>query len=279
MTDRLRRVMAVWNWLPAVRVVAEFESVQRAARELAVSPSALSRTIKLAEDAVGAPLFVRAASGISLTAAGEKMLASIRTAMRVVDDGLESLVRLPTGRFVAAYSGPVAERALATAAAALFGLPAASGQRLELRRIDVERVSAELLRGHVDFVLAEQPVSFAEVSTSFVADVRFGIFRPRGGAEDTDAPVVRLAGGVEAGFSSDGLYGVERAAIRTGHRAELPVALADAALELVGPSPRSTSLHVVRRRSLDERAALGDHLVALVRELATSLDESDSRPD
>ena len=76
MTERQRRVMAVWNWLPAVRVVAEYESIQRAARELAVSPSALSRTIKLAEDAVGAALFVRAASGITLTEAGATLLRS-----------------------------------------------------------------------------------------------------------------------------------------------------------------------------------------------------------
>jgi DNA-binding transcriptional LysR family regulator len=57
--DRFRRVAQLWNWLPAFRGVAEHENPQRAASVLGVSASALSRTVKLLEDALGAEVFVR----------------------------------------------------------------------------------------------------------------------------------------------------------------------------------------------------------------------------
>lgn len=41
--ERLRRVANLWNWLPPFRVVAEYQSIQRAAVVLNVSASALSR--------------------------------------------------------------------------------------------------------------------------------------------------------------------------------------------------------------------------------------------
>src|SRR5712691_11901344 len=52
---RYRRVAELWNWLPGFRGVAEHESVNEAASALNVSPSALSRTVKLLESALGAP--------------------------------------------------------------------------------------------------------------------------------------------------------------------------------------------------------------------------------
>jgi hypothetical protein len=44
---RLRRVAQLWNWLPGFRAVAEHEHVHKAAHTLGISPSALSRTVKL----------------------------------------------------------------------------------------------------------------------------------------------------------------------------------------------------------------------------------------
>src|SRR5262245_30593406 len=85
---RFRRVAQLWNWLPGFRGVAEHESVHRAAQTLGVSPSALSRTVKLLESALGAPLFVRQGSGLQLTALGAELLTITRDAMRQVDDGI-----------------------------------------------------------------------------------------------------------------------------------------------------------------------------------------------
>ena len=264
MTDRQRRVMAVWNWLPAVRVVAEYESIQRAARELAVSPSALSRTIKLAEDAVGAALFVRAASGITLTEAGATLLGAVRSAMRIVDDGLESLVPLATGHFVAGYSGPVSERLLSSAAALLVvELGVGLAPVFELRRIALADVTAELLRGHLDVALTDGPITSPEIASTFVADVPFGIYRHLD-APDIRGPCVRLVG-IEGPLMADALDSVERAAAATGYLAELPLCAAAATFSFVEGSSRSVRLHAARRRALDERTSLADRLVAIVR--------------
>ncbi len=267
MTERLRRVMAVWNWLPAVRVVAEHESIQRAARELAVSPSALSRTIKLAEDAVGAPLFVRGAAGIAVTEAGWRLLSSIRTAMRAVDDGLEALTPLPTGRFVAAYAGPIAERALAVAASKVLVDRADPPPRLVLRRVEAARAPAELLRGEIDFVLSDEAVVSAEVTSTFVVDLPFGWFAPPGTHPMAEAVGEPAAPSIDATFSSDGLFGVESMAVATSSLAELPIAVASPGFAFVASSARKATLHVLRRPVLDERADLGAELVAHVRAL------------
>ena len=65
---RFRRVSQLWNWLPGFRGVAEHASIHKAAQALGTSPSALSRTVKLLESAVGGALFVRQGSGLALTA-------------------------------------------------------------------------------------------------------------------------------------------------------------------------------------------------------------------
>ena len=94
--DRARRVASLWNWLPAFRVVAEYEGIQKAAVVLHVSPSSLSRTIKLIEDVIGTPLFVRASTGLTLTAFGVELLKRTREAMRRVDD---APIRPPSPRY------------------------------------------------------------------------------------------------------------------------------------------------------------------------------------
>jgi DNA-binding transcriptional LysR family regulator len=89
--ERILRVRAVWNWIPAFRAVAETQHIHQASRLLRVSPSALSRAIRLLEDQVGEPLFERTGRTLRLNAVGEEFLAVIRDAMRRVDDGLSQL--------------------------------------------------------------------------------------------------------------------------------------------------------------------------------------------
>ncbi len=89
--DRLRRLTSLWSWLPSFRAVAETEHLPAAGGELHVSASALSRTIRLLEDDVGQPLFTRAGRSLKLNAAGQKLLSTVRDAMRLVDEGLASV--------------------------------------------------------------------------------------------------------------------------------------------------------------------------------------------
>lgn len=104
--------------------VAEELSFTRAARALFVAQPALSRQIRQLETRLGVDLFVRAASGIALTAAGEVLLPAARqqvaewqrTARQVRTAAAAENGVLRVG-FVASGGGPVARRARAEFAA------------------------------------------------------------------------------------------------------------------------------------------------------------------
>ncbi len=90
MLPSLRRNL--WNWLPTFAEVAEAGSVAAAARRLALTPAAVSRTLRLLEDALGTPVFNRVGRGLVLNPAGAALRDAVRAATRDVDAGLsESL--------------------------------------------------------------------------------------------------------------------------------------------------------------------------------------------
>jgi DNA-binding transcriptional LysR family regulator len=95
----------VWNWLPVFRAVAETEHLPSAAERLHVTTPAISRTIKLLEDRLGYELFNRAGRTLVLNTAGERLLRSVREAMRDVDDALRDIAATPV-------SGPLRISAL-----------------------------------------------------------------------------------------------------------------------------------------------------------------------
>jgi DNA-binding transcriptional LysR family regulator len=68
----------------AFLAVARASSLRMAARQLALSPSALSRRIQTLEDFVGAPLFRRTPSGLILTGLGCRYLADIEPAVQAL---------------------------------------------------------------------------------------------------------------------------------------------------------------------------------------------------
>src|SRR2546428_9641776 len=86
--SRFDSLHAVWSWLPAFRAVAETQHVGKAAKLLRVTPPAVSRTVRLLEDYIGAQLFSRAGRQLVLNSAGAPLLAPIREAMRPVEAGL-----------------------------------------------------------------------------------------------------------------------------------------------------------------------------------------------
>ena len=155
--ERARRIGSLWNWLPVFRAVAETENLHAAAASLHVSPSAVSRTVKLLEEDVGHALFVRRGRAVRLNDQGRALLVSVRDAMRLVDDG------------VTAMSASASLRSLRVAcsgdhALALLGRPV-----LELRArhpqlaVDVVRlpggdVASLLLRGDLDLLLGHDAV-------------------------------------------------------------------------------------------------------------------------
>jgi DNA-binding transcriptional LysR family regulator len=78
------------NGLVAFMTVAEKRGFSPAARALGVSASALSQAIRSLEARVGVPLFVRTTRSVSLTEAGERLLArsgpNLREALAAVEE-------------------------------------------------------------------------------------------------------------------------------------------------------------------------------------------------
>lgn len=67
--------------LRAFEAAARLGTFERAADELAVTASAVGKRIATVEDLLGAPLFVRSAKALALTAAGKEYLEQVRTAL------------------------------------------------------------------------------------------------------------------------------------------------------------------------------------------------------
>ncbi|MEH6547628.1 MAG: LysR substrate-binding domain-containing protein [Sneathiella sp.] len=67
-------------------VVARSGSMQQAARELGVTPGAISQRIRSIEDRYGKRLFSRSRKGIELTKSGQDLWADIETAFSTIED-------------------------------------------------------------------------------------------------------------------------------------------------------------------------------------------------
>jgi DNA-binding transcriptional LysR family regulator len=70
--------------------VAELRGFRAAARQLGVTPSAVSQAIRGLEDRIGAPLFARTTRSVGLTEAGERLLAHARPAVDMLTAGLDA---------------------------------------------------------------------------------------------------------------------------------------------------------------------------------------------
>jgi DNA-binding transcriptional LysR family regulator len=83
-----------WASLAAFAVVAEERSFTRAAARLAVSPSALSHTLRRLEERLRIQLLARSTRSVSTTEAGERLLARLAPAMQEIAGAVEELGRL-----------------------------------------------------------------------------------------------------------------------------------------------------------------------------------------
>jgi DNA-binding transcriptional LysR family regulator len=96
---------------------AEFGSFRQAGDALGVNESSVSRRIRDLEDRVGASLFNRHSTGVSLTIAGHKFLPQARRILRNIDRSLSEIAsvgrvevgRLKVGVFSSMASGFLAE--------------------------------------------------------------------------------------------------------------------------------------------------------------------------
>jgi DNA-binding transcriptional LysR family regulator len=70
--------------------VADHKGFRAAARQLGVTPSAVSQSVRALELRVGAPLFSRTTRSVGLTEAGERLLAHARPAVEMLRVGLDA---------------------------------------------------------------------------------------------------------------------------------------------------------------------------------------------
>jgi len=189
---RYRRIANLWNWLPPFRAAAEYQSIQRAALALNMSASALSRTVRLLEDAIGAPLFVRASTGLTLTAAGETLLAATRDAMRMIDEALHEPATAAQPRLVLAASGPFLPSLLGRAVSAHPTLLQAAS--LEIRTVASDVVGEHLLRGAIDLAFVHEAELNRELVAQPVGALQLSTWAPKHAAA---TPCVMVATGDE----------------------------------------------------------------------------------
>src|ERR1700744_5383583 len=89
--------------LHVFRAVAEMRSLTRAAKVLHLSQPAITKHIKLLEDELKVPLFVRSSSGVTLTDAGTVFLQHVRETETARAHVLEQL-RAPIGQLTGRLS-------------------------------------------------------------------------------------------------------------------------------------------------------------------------------
>lgn len=79
------------NALRCFEIVAEQLSIKKAAQLLNVSESAVSRQVKILEDQLGTPLFIRAPNGLTITDGGRHLAISVREAFDHIANAIHPL--------------------------------------------------------------------------------------------------------------------------------------------------------------------------------------------
>jgi DNA-binding transcriptional LysR family regulator len=161
-----------WDAVELFLAAAEHQSLAKAAKVLGVTQPTVSRRLAELEATIGEPLFVRSVEGVSLTAAGERLLAPAR----VMAEGHGELSRLASGRaaapagvvYVTAPPGIAYELLAPLAASLRETLPDVRlSVEASVRQVDVVRRGADLAlratkaatRDLVTIASVEEPVA------------------------------------------------------------------------------------------------------------------------
>ncbi|MEZ4222668.1 MAG: LysR family transcriptional regulator [Polyangiaceae bacterium] len=172
--DRVRRMYTLWNWLPAFRAVGERTHLPTAAKDLGISPSALSRAVALLEEEVGEPMFDRVGRRLELNERGRTFLRSVRSAMRLIDEGIDD-VRAESLRGGVHIAAREAFSWLALDAAELL---AAEHPDLVLHVASVGAANAapQLRAGQLDIALVSTPASDEDLVAEQLLENEFGVY-------------------------------------------------------------------------------------------------------
>ena len=169
--NRKYRLANLWSWLPAFRTVAETQHLPSAARAMHVTPSALSRSIKNIEDALGQSLFTREERRIKLNRNGEILLGVVQEAMRSIDHGLHQITAPASDRLRVAGPPTWLQLVLLPVVHQLRR----AGVRLVVDVADVtaEQTVAALVRGDLDVALHEAFVASDDLLVEELGEISY----------------------------------------------------------------------------------------------------------
>ena len=160
--------------LESIVAIAEHGSFSAAAQRLHVSQPALSRTVRLAEEALGARLFDRDTRRVSLTPAGTELLPIARRIVLEFSDSMGELAQFVEGR-----RGRVRVSALPSMAQSLL-VDAVAGFTLEhpqvefvLRADPADKVLGLIEARDIDIGLTVQPPPDGRYSYEHLRDDEF----------------------------------------------------------------------------------------------------------
>lgn len=174
--EHVRTLQRFWNWLPAFRAVAETPHLPTASGRIFVTPSALSRTIRLLEEEVGQPLFVRQGRSLELAPGGQVLLTAVRDAMRRVHEGLLEVQAVRhRGPIHISVAGPLAPSLVLPALQQL----ASDYPRLVPHIHSVTggaAVNEGLRRGALDIALTEDPLLDPELHLERILTVTHQVY-------------------------------------------------------------------------------------------------------
>ncbi|MFN3197450.1 MAG: LysR family transcriptional regulator [Bradymonadia bacterium] len=285
--DRTLRLMNLWNWLPAFRVVAQTEHLPTASERLNVSASALSRTIRLLEDEVGRPLFDRVGRRLVLNADGRALLMGIRDAMRRVDDAL-NVISADVYRGPLRVSAPGAFTALMVLPAIDALVTAHPAIVPHLLHEGPQRANEKLLDGRLDLALLDDPIFDEQLQAERLSALSYGVFcgpeHPLYTAEVTDLetlcpyPFVAPPEGADdhwpehlprkISLAVSSLQMGAQVCARGHHLAVLPTMVARPPLKCLCSVPQETALYVVRRIPLGVHGVVDEALKYIVERVA-----------
>lgn len=160
------------NLLPVFEAIYVERSLTRASEALHVTQPAVSNALVRLRAALGDPLFVRAARGMTPTPAAEALIGPVREALTRLRSGLDQRTRFDPAnseRVFSAAMGEVAAAALVPALAARLEKIAPS-VRFTILHVEREKVARELAAGTIDFAVDIPSASRGDLDNAPLTD-------------------------------------------------------------------------------------------------------------
>lgn len=164
-----------WSWLLTFLAVAETESVAATARNLGLTPAAISRTVRLLEDRLGEQLFNRVGRSLALNVQGVRLRDAVREARDAVDRGLLALTADPfAGPLRVASLGVLTEHFVVPALIALQKKhPSLVPEHINLRAADANN---EIARGQLDLAFHYEALSAESLITERLGQTTMSVY-------------------------------------------------------------------------------------------------------